>query len=150
MEVAGKLVEKGVRGDKIIDGSFYEKTWNQNKLLGIALDKAQLYLDGYVAATVLTREDLKRAGCTLYETDGIVDQLRLTRDVEIAMFVREDGDDFYKFSLRAKNGEIDVSEISVEYKGGGHEMAAGFSAHGKIEVLLKELLESIDRMRPNR
>ncbi len=150
MEVAGILVEKGVRGDKIIDGSFYEKTWSQNKLLGIALDKAKLYFDGYVAATVITREDLKSVGCTLYDTDGIVDQLRLTQGVEIAMFIREDGDDFYKFSLRAKNGEIDVSEISVAYKGGGHEMAAGFSAHGKIEDLIKELLENIEKMRPKK
>lgn len=147
METAGKLLELGVDAAKIIDGTFYEKSWNQNKLLALALNKAELYQDGYTAVTIITRADLESVCCKMTETDGIVEQLRLTRGVEIAAFIREDGDNFYKISLRSKNGEIDVSQIAVRYGGGGHERAAGFNVNGDINVFVKELLDQISGMK---
>ena len=148
MEIAGMLLDLGVDASKIIDGTFYEKSWNQNKLLALALNKAQLFHDGYTALTLITRADLESVGCKRTETDGIVEQLRLTRGVEIAIFIREDGDNLYKFSLRSKNGDIDVSEIAVIYGGGGHERAAGFDAFGSIDKLIDDVLGRISEMKP--
>lgn len=149
MEIAGILLEKGVNSDVIIDKTFYEKSWNQNKLLGLALDKARLHLNGLAASTIITRADLEKTGCKMTETDGIVEQLRLTRNVELAIFIREDGDNYYKFSLRSKNGLLDVSEIAVVYNGGGHLMASGFSAEGDVEEILSDVLSLAKRMMKN-
>ena len=146
MEIAGKLLEKGVVAAAIIDGTFYEKSWNQNKLLSLALSKAGLYLDGKVACTLVTRADLKSVGCDMTETDGIVEQLRLTRGVEIAVFIREDGDGLYKFSLRSKNELFDVSGIAVNFGGGGHKMAAGFNAEGEYDEVFSEVLAQIEKI----
>ncbi len=143
MEIAGMLLDLGVDSARIIDGTFYEKSWAQNKLLAIALNKAMLYDEGYVAATLITRQDLKSVGLSMNDTDGIVEQLRLTRGVEIAIFVREDGDDYYKFSLRSKNGEVDVSKIAVYYEGGGHSRAAGFNVSGNIDEIIENVLRLI-------
>ncbi len=147
MEIAGMLLDLGVDSGRIIDGTFYEKSWAQNKLLAIALNKAELYHDGFTALTLITRDDLKSVGLTMNDTDGIVEQLRLTRGVEIAVFIREDGDNYYKFSLRSKNGLVDVSKIAVAYSGGGHLRAAGFNATGNIEEIIKNVLSLIEEYR---
>ena len=147
MEIAGMLLDLGVDSGRIIDGTFYEKSWAQNKLLALALNKAELYHDGFTALTLITRDDLKSVGLTMNDTDGIVEQLRLTRGVEIAVFIREDGDNYYKLSLRSKNGEVDVSKIAVAYSGGGHARAAGFNATGNIEEIIKNVLSLIEEYR---
>ena len=50
--------------------------------------------------------------------DGIVSQLRVTKDVEAAVFLYET-EDGYKVSMRS-NGGMDVARVAMEYGGGGH------------------------------
>ncbi|MBQ8281273.1 MAG: bifunctional oligoribonuclease/PAP phosphatase NrnA, partial [Lachnospiraceae bacterium] len=102
MEIAGKLLDKGIDSAFIIDTSFYERSWIQNKLMARAISNAQLTEDGFVAYTVISQNDLTEFDATSADTDGIVEQLRLTEGVEIAMFIREDAENAYKVSLRAK------------------------------------------------
>lgn len=147
MEIAGRLLAKGVDSAFIIDSSFYEKTWVQNKVLARALDKAVLTEDGFAAYTVISREDLDSLHADNSDTEGIVEQLRLTEGVEIAMFMREEADNTYKVSLRSKKGLVDVSEISVLFNGGGHRMAAGFTAYGTEEEIIGNVLSEICRRR---
>ena len=143
MEIAGKLIDKGIDTSYLIDRSFYSKTWNQTKLFARALDKACITEDGMITYTLITREDLAEFDCTCMDTDGIVEQLRLVDTAEIAMFVREDGDSFYKFSLRGKTGIIDVSEIACAHGGGGHYMAAGFNLEGDADAVVSQVLSEI-------
>ena len=144
MEIGGLLLEKGVNSARIIDTGFYEKTWKQNKLLAKAIESGRLTEDGFVAYTLITLEDLMEIDALASDTEGIVEQLRLTEGVEIAVFIREEAIETYKVSLRAKNGLIDVSEISVMYGGGGHSCAAGFTAFGCYDKILNDLLNEID------
>ena len=37
MEIAGKLIEKGINFPKIVDETFFTKTYNQNRIMGLAL-----------------------------------------------------------------------------------------------------------------
>ena len=46
MSIAGDLIEKGANPSFIIDETFYKKTFVANKLLGIALTKAEQHADG--------------------------------------------------------------------------------------------------------
>lgn len=145
MEIAGKLLDKGIDSAFIIDTSFYERSWIQNKLMARAISNAEITEDGFVAYTVISQKDLADFNATSADTDGIVEQLRLTEDVEIAMFVREDAENTYKVSLRAKKGLIDVSEISVMYNGGGHAKAAGFTAYGNVNEIIDNILSEISK-----
>ena len=76
-------------------------------------------------------------GVTGRELGGIIEQLRLTDGVEVAIFLYETGDNEYKVSLRSKK-EIDVSRIAACFGGGGHIRAAGFNA--------KEIVNRIGEM----
>lgn len=142
MSIAGDLIEKGANPAFIIDETFYKKTFVANKLLGIALTKAEQYADGKIICTVLTTDDFKRSGASKIDTDGIVDQLRITEGTETAVFIYQTGENEYKVSLRSNN-IVDVSRISCNHGGGGHVRAAGFSISGDISTILQNVIGEI-------
>lgn len=125
MEIAGKMMQMGIDYSDIIDNSFYKKTYVQNQILGRALLESVLFYDKKCIFSSVTRDEMNFYGVTGKELGGIIEQLRLTEGVEVAIFLYETGDDEYKVSLRSKK-EIDVSAIAVAFGGGGHVRAAGF------------------------
>ena len=143
MEIAGALLACGARSDYVIDHTFYQKTFLQNKLLGVALSKAELLLEQKVIVACLTLSDFEKTGTTKMDTDGIVDQLRITEGVEAAIFVYQQEADQYKYSLRS-NGRVNVSEIAVSLGGGGHKMAAGVSVSGVYEDVLADIVRQME------
>ena len=150
MDMAGRLMEKGIPYSDLIDDVFYRKSFKQNKILGFALEKCQLVLGGQMIMCILEREELDRFEAGHGDLEGIIDQLRLTRGVEVALLASAaDGEnDTYKFSLRS-NHYVDVAAVAGKFGGGGHVRAAGFSAFGNvteiyntIEQLIKEQLDT--------
>jgi phosphoesterase RecJ-like protein len=143
MNIAGQLMEMGIDYPKIVDETFYTKTFAQNRILGQALLNAQLYLDGKVIVSVITRKEMEEYGVLPKHLDGIVNQLRVTKDVVVAAFLYENEDATFKGSLRV-NGDFNVAEIAVGFGGGGHVKAAGFSADGPVEKVIERLLAAIE------
>jgi len=80
---------------------------------------------------------------TKSDTDGIIDKLRVTDGVEVAIFAYQLNDETYKFSLRSVSW-VDVSKISVAFGGGGHIRAAGFEVKGDYEENLSKILSMIE------
>ena len=81
-------------------------------------------------------------GVTSKDLEGIVSQLRVTKGVEVAIFLYEIGEQEYKVSLRA-TGNVDVSKVAVTFGGGGHKKAAGFTMKGTVHEILNDLSEEI-------
>lgn len=142
MYTAGELIEKGARPHYVIDETFYKKTFVQNKLLGEALIKARQYEDRKIICSVLKTEDFERIGASGIDTDGIIDQLRITEGTETAVLIYQTGTEEYKISLRS-NSIVDVSVIAVNHGGGGHVRAAGFSITGDVDSIVDMLVEEI-------
>ena len=139
LHTAADLIAKGIDFPSIIDHSFYEKTYAQNRILGKVLDGAKLYADGAVIVGVALPEDMEAYGVTKQDMDGIVSQLRLTRDVQAAIFLYPAEDGAFKVSLRA-NGEMRVSDVAAAFGGGGHVKAAGCTMTGTPEEITDRLL----------
>ncbi|MCD8077004.1 MAG: bifunctional oligoribonuclease/PAP phosphatase NrnA [Lachnospiraceae bacterium] len=138
MQIAGALLAKGVSSSQIIDDTFYRKTFAQNRILGCALLAAELRLDGRLIASCVTGDDLARCGVTNRDLDGIIDQLRVTEGVEVAVFLYEAGAGEFKVSLRS-NDLVDVSRIARSFGGGGHVKAAGCTASGACAEILERI-----------
>ena len=79
-------------------------------------------LDGKVIAAVITREDMAEYGAESKHLEGIVQQLRDTTGVEVAVFLYELEDGDFKGSTRA-SGDVDLTVITGAYGGGGHKKA---------------------------
>lgn len=144
MNNAGILMEKGIDYPKIVTDTFYLKTYDQNRILGYALLNSKLYLDGKVILTYLTKENLDEFHCTPKELDGIVNQLRVTKGTEVAVFLYEVEDGSYKASFRV-TGDVNVAEIAEHFGGGGHVKAAGCNIFGDIEIVISRVLEEIKK-----
>ena len=144
MNNAGILMEKGIDYPKIVTDSFYLKTYDQNRILGYALLNSKLYLDGKVILTYLTKENLDEFHCTPKELDGIVNQLRVTKGTEVAVFLYEVEDGSFKASFRV-TGDVNVAEIAQVFGGGGHVKAAGCNVFGKIDEVIERILTEIKK-----
>lgn len=142
MRIAGEMLQLGARSQYIIDETFYKVNFNQNRLTGMALTAAKLHFDGKVISTCVTKEMFQACHATKEDTDGIVDKIRVTDGVEVAVFIYQLDDTSFKFSLRSV-AYVDVSRIAVKFGGGGHVRAAGFEAGGAYEDILKEVLDMI-------
>lgn len=141
MEYAGMLIEKGVSSTKIIDETFYQKTFVQNQLLGKALLKAELYEKGQIIFSCLSEDDFEEFHASTSDSDGIIDQMRITKGVEAAVFLYsiENG---YKVSMRS-NEKVNVSEIAKLHGGGGHIRAAGCSVKGTLQDIKNMIINDI-------
>lgn len=144
LKIAASLMEKGISFSRIIEHSFYEKTYGQGRILGRVLEKSCLYLDGAVIVGVARKEDLEEFGVTARDMDGVVSQLRLTRGIRVAILLYPASEDSYKISLRAK-GDVDVSVVASVFGGGGHVRAAGCTISGSAEDVTECLLKEVEK-----
>ena len=142
MEAAGVLMGMGIDFPKIVDQTFFTKTYEQNRIMGLALVKSKLHLDGKCISSIITAEEMREYNVLPKHLDGIVSQLRVTKDVEAAVFLYQTDEENYKVSTRSAS-YVDVAKIAAKYGGGGHVRAAGFSVAGDPEKRLNEIIEDI-------
>lgn len=143
MEIAGDLIALGAEPSKIIDGTFYSKSYVQNQILGVALVESYLALDTKCIVTCLDYDVFQFYHATSVDVDGVVDQIRVTRGIEVAVFYYEFEPNTFKFSLRS-NSYVDVSKIAVHFGGGGHIHAAGFTLEGNKGNTIERVLQQIN------
>ncbi len=149
MNVAGMLMDKGIAYSEIIDNTFYRKTFGQNKILGRALLNASLHFDGRIILSYISSDDMKEFDVLPKHLDGIVSQLRVTKGVDVAVFMYQKAKSEFKVSLRAVN-DVNLAEIAAKFGGGGHAKAAGFTVYEKPEAsvpkILKEITLALERL----
>lgn len=143
MEKAGRLLDFGLDTAEIIDGVFYQKTYRQNQIMGRILLESMLIMDGRCILGYCTKRLMDFYNVTKEDMDGVVEQLRLTKGVECAIFLYETGEMEFKASLRSKK-IVDVSTIAVHFGGGGHMRAAGFTMHGTLHDIVNNITEQIE------
>ena len=142
MEAAGVLMGMGIDFPKIVDQTFFTKTYERNRIMGLALVKSKLHLDGKCIPSIITAEEMREYNVLPKHLDGIVSQLRVTKDVEAAVFLYQTDEENYKVSTRSAS-YVDVAKIAAKYGGGGHVRAAGFSVAGDPEKRVNEIIEDI-------
>ncbi|MEE3467457.1 MAG: bifunctional oligoribonuclease/PAP phosphatase NrnA [Eubacterium sp.] len=142
MRIAGKLMRKGIAFGEIIDNSFYNKTYKQLKIMGKCLTESRRMMDGLVIAAVMTADDMAFYQAKPSDLDGIIDQLRTTEGVEVAILISERVPGEFKISMRS-NQVVDVAAIGQYYGGGGHIKASGCTIKGTADEILDMLTEKI-------
>lgn len=143
MNIAGKLMDMGIPFTRIVDETFFTKTYNQNRIMGKVLMDSRLYLDGALIVGVASQADLERFEVLPKHLDGIVNQLRVTKGVEAALFLYETKPGCYKASLRS-NGKVNVASLAAKLGGGGHVMAAGAELCEDLEVLIEKICQEVE------
>jgi phosphoesterase RecJ-like protein len=68
----------------------------------------------------------------------VIDVVRRTDEADVAVVLKEDDDGCWQVSARSK-GQADVALACVALGGGGHRLAAGFSARGPVADVITAL-----------
>jgi phosphoesterase RecJ-like protein len=148
LRIAADLIEYGFDFPTIIDETFYEKTYAQNQLLGRALLESIIFMDGRCIVSCIDKKTIDFYNATSKDLDGIINQLRITKGVECAVFMYEIGNLEYKVSLRSCK-YVDVSRIASYFGGGGHVRAAGCTMNGTFHDVINNISAQIElQMQP--
>ena len=144
MRIAGSLMEHGFDFGRILDLTYYQKTYLQNQVLGRVLAESILLGDGKYIIGCMKKKDMDFYGVTPMDMDGIVEQLNLTKGTCGAVFLYELEPQVFKDSLRS-SGSLNVSEVAVFFGGGGHVKAAGFTMSGSFYDIVNNIMEQIGK-----
>lgn len=144
MRIAAKLMEFGFPFYKIIEESFYQKTYLQNQILGRALMESIRFMDGRCIVSCVDKKMMQFYNVEPADLDGIVNQLRNIKGVNCAIFLYETELMEYKVSMRSDE-MIDVSKVASYFGGGGHMRAAGCTMKGTVHDVINNLSLHIEK-----
>ena len=140
LRLAADLLELGVSAPDIARDVFDSAPFGYLKLVGRVLDRAELIEDARFAYSWIARADLDETGVAIEETDRLVDAIRASRAVDVSALFKEQADGRWRVSLRSKGPGI--ADFARARGGGGHELAAGFTADDRlaaVEALAEDL-----------
>ncbi|MBO4835608.1 MAG: bifunctional oligoribonuclease/PAP phosphatase NrnA [Lachnospiraceae bacterium] len=144
MNIAAELMKYGIPTDDVIDETFNNKTYEENRIFGYSVMKSQLVCDGSVIYSTLSQKEMEDFHVTTRDLEGIVPQLRMTRGVRVAVFAYETPAGDIKVSLRSDN-TFNVNELATLFGGGGHVRASGLNMPGTLDDCIQKLLAEIEK-----
>ena len=87
MQIGAKLISYGFNFSRIIEESFYQKTYLQNQILGRALMESIRFMDGRCIVSCIDKKMMEFYNVVPSDLDGIVNQLRNIKGVHCAVFM---------------------------------------------------------------
>ena len=146
LRLAADLVAAGADPTEIARHVYEQAPFGYLKAVAAALSQAELDLGLGLVSAVLTQGDLNEAAIDWTDTDNLMNILRLAEEADTAVLVKIHDDGLMQVSLRSR-GATDVGALAAEMGGGGHRLAAGFTATGDVETVLKEIQARIGAYR---
>jgi phosphoesterase RecJ-like protein len=141
--LAARLVELGVDNAAVSRTLMDSHPFSWLPMLARVLSSAQLSRDavggrGFVYAVVGHEE---WANARPEEVESIVDIVRTTQQAEVAAVFKEIEPQRWSVSMRARS--FDLATVASSFGGGGHKLAAGYSASGPADVVVKALADAL-------
>lgn len=144
LQAAAHLISFGFPFPRMIEETFYQKSYIQSQIMGRALMESIRFLDGRCIVSALDRKTMDFYNATPKDLDGIVNQLRNIKGISCAIFMYETETLEYKVSMRSDEN-VDVAEVAAYFGGGGHMRAAGCTMSGTFYDCVNNLSLHIER-----
>ena len=133
------LVEKGANPKKTYEEMTGNKPFISRKLLGILLERTELFFDGRLALTYETFEETEKYGKDSRDSDSLYQLLSSSAGIEAIVSIKQESPTTCTVGLRSKD-YVDVSTVAAALGGGGHKNASGLMCEMSIEDIKKDLL----------
>ena len=141
---AAHLIGFGFDFPRLIEETFYQKTYLQAQIAGRAVMESIRFLDGRCVVSCINKKTMEFYGVTSADFDGIVNQLRNIKGIDCAVFMYQTDVMEYKISLRT-NEKVNAAEVAVYFGGGGHLRAAGCTMQGTFHDCVNNLAVQIKK-----
>lgn len=142
MQIAAELLKFGFDFSKLIEETYYEKTYFQTQIMGRAILGSVRFMNDRCIVSMVSRRMMEFYCVSPKDLDGIVNQLQGVKGVYCAIFMYEIGTLEYKVSMRS-NGLVNVAQVAVKFGGGGHVRAAGCTMNGTYHDNINNLSKEI-------
>jgi phosphoesterase RecJ-like protein len=139
--LSAELMNLGADKEQITQEIFANKRLAALKLLGRALNEAQLEHDGRYMWSYVDEAMLEECEADGEDTEEIVNHLRSVEGVEVAaLFKAYDGD--IRVSLRS-SGRVNVQAAAARLGGGGHFRASGLTFLGPLSDAIRAVDDAL-------
>lgn len=139
--IAASLYDYGVSARDIRKKLEIGQPLSRQKLLGLTIARVQVSNCGRIAYSYITQLMFEEAGAKREHTDGIINQIRIIKNIKIAMLFVQENENMYKVSFRSV-GNTPVNNIASILGGGGHSKAAGANLHGSLEEVISRVIDT--------
>jgi bifunctional oligoribonuclease and PAP phosphatase NrnA len=142
MRFAGRLLDAGAKPGEIYQALYEQDTLARLRLIGIALERAQMELEGRVIHTAILQADFRATGAVPSDTEDIVNMMLQVAGAEVALMMVELATGGVKISFRSRN-QVDCSMLAEKFGGGGHKAAAGATIFQPMPVARAQVLDAV-------
>jgi len=142
-EIGAELIRAGVNVGKISKHLYQTQPRRRLELLRALLNTMRFTCEGRVASFALTQAIAAEVGAGPEDTEGLIDTLRGTEGVLVAIFFEELDGGRVRVSMRSKDPRYDVCKICAQFGGGGHVLAAGARIEGDLATVQANILQAI-------
>ena len=143
----GKVMESGFDLPECNRLLYRNERLQKLRMTARTVENAKLYREGQIIVGTLSKAETEAVGGLKADADGIIDRLRDVETVIAACFLREEGENEVKLSLRSK-AKVDCAALAKVYHGGGHVRAAGAILYTSLEaaeaLVTQALLSAFD------
>ncbi len=143
-QAASELVALGADPHLAAKEVYQSQSLAYMRLVGRTLTKAEIVSDLEMVHSYVSQQDLAETGALMEETEDLIDILRIVRDANIAVLLKQLEDGQVRVSMRSSD-DVDIAWIARKHGGGGHARAAGFTSpfdHAATLKLIEEELRS--------
>lgn len=141
---AADLITYGFDFPRLIQETFYQKTYVQSQIMGRAMMESIRFLDNRCIVSVVEKKTMEFYDVKPSDLDGIVNQLRNIEGLDCAVFMYQTGVLEYKVSMRSSE-KVDVAKVASYFGGGGHMRAAGCTMSGTFHDCINNLSLHIEK-----
>lgn len=141
-QMAGRLLEYGVRPAEIGTLLYRQRTPGELKLFAKCIENLQLSKDGSIGWVRLTEEMMRECRHWPEETQMYVNVIKSLKTVKVAVLLRQ-MDSQVKVSFRTSEG-VDGTRLAGLWGGGGHMRASGCTISGPIEQVEREVIRKTE------
>ena len=135
----------GIPFTEIYNRFFDARSFSELKIMGRALDNAELLYDGKVVVSTITTAEIEALGGNNKELDAVINYLKGVLGVNVACFFYEKTETDVKGSFRGNDG-YDVCALAQKFGGGGHVKAAGCTITAPIAEAKAMVLAEVEKM----
>jgi bifunctional oligoribonuclease and PAP phosphatase NrnA len=133
-EICRQAVAAGVQPASMARRVYDSNSFGKLKLIGAVLDRMKLVHGGRIALLSIDDDMLGACGCTLNDTEGLINLPLTAREIQAVAFFKNVTPGDVRVSLRSKY-DVDVRQVASEFGGGGHKNAAGFTLQGRPDAV---------------
>jgi len=143
MRFAGRLLDAGAKPVEIYRSLYEQDTLARLRLIGLALERAQMEIGGRLIHTAILQVDFRKTGAVPSDTEDIVNMTLQVAGAEVALMLVELATGGVKISFRSRNQAVDCSKLAELFQGGGHKAAAGATIFQPMPVAQAQVLDAV-------